>query len=104
MPQHDGHPRVAYITHKIASRVGYAMNDPENGVYYLDGEARLEKVQSSASYEFAIYYCRQNYKLRYGHFPDSLQLQIDFVTTPDFFSGEKSVGDITFTFPKSAAQ
>ena len=104
MPQHNGHPRVSYITHKIASRLGYAMNDPNNGVYYLEGEPRLEKVQTSAAYEFAIYYCRQNYKLRHGHFPDSLQIEIDFITTPDFFSGKKSVEDLSFTFPKSSAK
>ncbi|NNE54639.1 MAG: hypothetical protein HKN32_01370 [Flavobacteriales bacterium] len=103
MPEVSNHPRIPYITQKVAIRMSNMVKDPERGVYYADDLPQLDKVEITAPYQFGIFYCRQQYKMRFGTFPDSLQLRLDFIVTPNFFTGKKEVEDKSFTFSKTLA-
>ena len=98
------HARIPYITQKICTQLHGAINGKTTGVYYLEGDPQYDKVMTSSAFKFAVYYCAQEYRQAAGNLPDSLQLRLDYLITPDFHSGRVAVEQPVFQFPTYVIQ
>lgn len=89
------HRKIPYAAQKVAKQLA---NKFEGRIYYVGNTPKLDKVKPTAAYYRAVYFCSMHWKHQTGVLPDSLQISIDYITTPDFHTRQKETEDLHFEF------
>ena len=89
------HRKIPYAAQKVAKQLA---NQLEGRLYYVGEDAKLDKVKRTGAYYRAVYYCSMHWKHETGSLPDSVQIALDYIITPDFNSGQQEVDDMHFEF------
>lgn len=89
------HRKVPYATQKMAKELAFELSKK---LYYDGDEPMLDKVKGTAKYYRSVNFCAMHWKHENGSFPDSIQIILGYITTPDFHTRQKEVEDMEFTF------
>lgn len=92
------HSRLPYALAKITPPLTTALNDSVKGLYYVDQQARYDRVMTSGAYKSVIYYLLKEEVHHNGTAPDSIQLTLSYTFTPDMHTGEAQ-DEVVLNFP-----
>ena len=96
--QNMAHSRLPYALSKITPALTTSLNDSLRGLYYVDNQARYDRVTNGGAFKAVVYYLLKEESHRMGAAPDSIQLTLTYTFTPDLRTGEAQE-EVVLEFP-----